>query len=107
MQPEFFYNQLKFVRISQKPDNSTHGFFKPLKRGIKLFNLDKEIIAFVSTNGSQPFTVTAFKTELGVRYMYSMTATTEEFLKVTGKSYREQTDISVSAVREFEKEFAA
>lgn len=95
----FTYNGLSFVKRKTLVSDETKGYFKSMKAGFLLMDLNREPKAFVCTNDSTPFVVTASKPEGGkTRYMYSTTKQTEQFLNIENKSHTERYDIAKKAV---------
>ncbi len=56
------------------------GFYKRTKNGIRLFNMQREPMAFIVLHEPLKFIVTMFKFEEKIRFMFSMSTSTAKFL---------------------------
>lgn len=81
------FNGLTFARDNGEMVESlfhtgkTHsGFYKRIKGGFQLFNLQRELFAFVDP--ARALVVTAYMTECGARYMFSTCSKTEKALNI-------------------------
>lgn len=82
------FNGRTFAKITAKPTAgaAVHGFYKRLKNGVKLYNQQRELQAFLVDNGHGRFVVTAytFPGDGRDRFMYSTSTATEQWLGIEG-----------------------
>lgn len=77
---KFAKNDKEMVDSLFTPGGTCIGFYKVIKSGFKLFNLQHELIAFVSP--SKSLVVTAHMHNGKARYMFSTCSDTEKYLNL-------------------------
>lgn len=92
------FNGLRFLELSSKADllaNRAHGFYSQFPNGINLYKPDRTLEAFLVTSRERGhFAVTATRQVCGaVRYMMSTTSSTEQWLRLDGKSWGEENEL--------------
>jgi hypothetical protein len=86
-------NKSEFIR-SLFSKQTCNGFYKQSKKGINLYNIQRNVIAFIKApaNGENAFIVSAYKSENGkTRYMQGLSTLTELYLGVP-ESYKTRTE---------------
>lgn len=88
---KFASNEKEFVNSLFDSDGTCYGYYKKLKKGIRLLDHNKNIFAFIVNNGyGERFIVSASNTEKGIRYMYSTTTETDKLLGLDKLGYRQK-----------------
>jgi hypothetical protein len=74
-------NKSEFIR-SLFSKQTCNGFYKQSKKGIHLYNMQKEVIAFIKapTNGEYAFIVSCYMFKGKKRYMFGLDTLTEKYL---------------------------
>ena len=85
-------NEKEFTDSLFERDGTCNGFYKILKKGIKIYNIQKELIAFIVNNGySERFIVSARMTDNNKpRYMFSTMDNDEFYLGLDKLGYRDK-----------------
>lgn len=88
-------NNDEFVSSLFKAGNTCNGFYKKIKNGVKLFDIQNNLKAFVVANAhGERFIVSAGTTSSGKPFYMSSTDTqTEEWLGITGLTMWQEHDI--------------
>lgn len=76
----FARNNAEMVESLFNSGNTCAGFYKRINGGFQLFNLQRELFAFVDP--ARALVVTAYKTAAGARYMFSTCSATEKALNL-------------------------
>ncbi len=98
---QYAKNDKEFVDTLFTSGNTANGFYKKVKSGIKLYNMQKELIAFIKRDSS-PFVVNAY-TYAGDgkdRYMFSTSSTVEIYLSIYDLGYRETREVCQQAINQ-------
>jgi hypothetical protein len=98
---QYAKNDKEFVDTLFTSGNTANGFYKKGKSGIKLYNMQKELIAFIKRDSS-PFIVNAY-TYAGDgkdRYMFSTSSTVEIYLSIYDLGYRETKEVCQQAINQ-------
>jgi hypothetical protein len=94
---QYAKNDSEFTETLFQAGNTANGFYKKVKNGIKLYNIQKELIAFIKRDmqGDSAFIVNAYTYggDGKDRYMASTSSTVEQYLGIYGKGYRETTNL--------------
>lgn len=100
----FEYNGKKFAATKaefQAAPETPHGYYRVNRStqshrvSIMLMDANREPKALISPDGA---TVTAYRFEKGIMYMYATTKETEEFLGIVGMSYRDSRQTAQDAI---------
>jgi hypothetical protein len=85
-------NNSEFVN-SLFSKQTCNGFYKQNEKGITLYNIQNELIAFIKApiNGEYAFIVSAYKSENKTRYMFGLSTLTDLYLNVP-ESYKIKTE---------------
>lgn len=83
---KFARNNAEFVSSLFGNDGTCIGFYRQIKSGFQLFNLQNELIAFLSPD--RGLIVSAHKYNGRARYMFSTCTTVEKYLELP-ESYAE------------------
>lgn len=92
------FNGVKFASSDKEFVNSLFdesgtccGYYKKLKRGIKLLDHNKQIFAFIVNNGyGERFIVSATNTDKGIRYIHSTDSITDKLLGLDKIGYKQK-----------------
>lgn len=86
-------NDAEFMESLFHRDSTCNGYYKRLKRGIQIFNMQRLLIAFVVSNDKQGhFTVSASIHDGKPVYMYGLNDETKKYLGLDALTYSEQRD---------------
>lgn len=93
--PHLEFNGLKFSPLGKPPIPDSHGFYTVNPgQGAILYKPNGEPEAYLVNNQRQGhFAVTAHRTSGGIRFMFSTTTSTEEWLKLDGVGYMASHDL--------------
>ena len=85
----FAKNEAEFVGSLFTKGKTCHGFYKRIKNGVKLFDMQKELQAFIVDrpgDTASRFIVTASLSDKKPFYMFSTCQHTEKWLNIFGMS---------------------
>ena len=85
-------NNDEFLNSLFEAGGTCNGFYKKLKKGIRIFNMQHELMAFIVNNGyNERFVVSARLTDTNKpRYLFSLTDSDECYLGLDKVGYREK-----------------
>jgi hypothetical protein len=90
----FAKNDAEMIESLFSHGGTCAGFYKRLKSGFQLLNLQKELFAFLVDNKhGEKFVVTASRRDGKAFYMYGSSAITERLLGLDGMGYMQQIDV--------------
>ena len=101
------FNNIQFIKLSKNSnettlvDNNAQFFYKATKKGVKFFDKDKNIFAYLAVHEGTPFFVSASDYDGKTRYMYSTTKTTEKMLGLENLTFRQGQDAAEKAKEAF------
>lgn len=96
---KFAKNDKEFTDTLFQQGGTAHGFYKAIKGGIQLFNIQHELIAFIVNNShGEQFFVTASKCAGKARYMFSTDRIVEKYLGLDTLGYLAQKDAAHDAI---------
>jgi hypothetical protein len=86
---KFAENNNEFMGSLFHTGGTCSGYARKIKRGVKLFNLQNELFAFIVApkRGENAFIVTASIQDGKARYMYSTCSLTEKYLGIDNMGY--------------------
>ena len=88
---KFASNEKEFVNSLFDSDGTCYGYYKKLKKGIRLLDHNKNIFAFIVDNGyNERFIVNATKTDKSIRYMFSTCDNTDKILGLDKLGYKQK-----------------
>jgi hypothetical protein len=91
-------NDAEFTGSLFRPGNTCHGFYKQTKGGFRLYDIQKNLRAYIVHNPRQGyFTVSAYMTDKGPRYMFALTSTDETWLGLDGMGYADELEAARNA----------
>lgn len=85
-------NDREFTESLFDASGTCNGFYKRIKNGIQLFDMQRNLAAFIVDRPSEKFVVTAHKVEGRARYMFSTCSLTEKWLGIESMSGQAQFD---------------
>ena len=103
------FNNIQFIKLSKNSnettlvDNNAQFFYKATKKGVKFFDKDKNIFAYLAAHEGTPFFVSASDYDGKTRYMYSTTKATEKMLGLENLTFRQGQDAAEKAKEAFIK----
>jgi len=78
---KYVKNDAEFTDTLFQAGGTAYGYYKKLKNGIQLFNMQKELFAFIVNNSrGEVFAVSAIKFEGKARYSFGIDSITEKLL---------------------------
>lgn len=82
----------EFTKSLFQRDGTANGYYKRLKRGIKLYNIQRELIAFIKapSNGDNAFVVSASIKEGKPRYMFALSGLEARYLGTDNLTYMQE-----------------
>lgn len=101
------FNNIQFIKLSKNSnedtlaENDAQFFYKATKKGVKFFDKDKNIFAYLAVHDHTPFFVTASDYNGKTRYMNSTTKTTEKMLGLENLTFRQGRDAAEKAKEAF------
>lgn len=103
-------NGIKFIKLSKNSNEETlekkgaSFFYKKVKAGVRIYDKDKNIFAFLATHEESPFFVSATDTgdEKGkIRYSFALTNDAEKKLGLDTLSFSEERKVAEKAKEAF------
>jgi hypothetical protein len=98
---KFASNDKEFNQSLFEKSGTCYGYYKKLKRGIRLFDHNKQIFAFIVNNGyGERFIVSATNTDHGIRCMHSTDSITDKLLGLDQVGYRQKIEECERIIKE-------
>lgn len=83
-------NDKEFTESLFQSGGTCNGFYKKMRNGIRLLDMQGNIRAFIVNNKyNEQFVVSASQTDNGIRYMFSTTTQDEKWLGIDKLGYRD------------------
>jgi len=81
-------NDAEFVGSLFDPSGTCNGYYKRLKHGVKLYNMQRELTAYIVDRSPLERFIVSAGTHAGKdRYMYGLSSTAEQWLGTTGNTF--------------------
>lgn len=96
---KFARNEKEFLESLFTGGETCYGYYRTVKHGVKLMNMQNELFAFIKVNGNSAFAVSASISNGKARYMFSTMSVDDKTLGLDLIPYSKQSDYLMTAIK--------